>query len=510
MKRWQVTALVLAAWLGSCGWFVARELAPGWWSRASLNYASLFADGLLVSDQWMRILLRGKPVGYSHTQVEDVAEDPVGRYRIENTTVLNVQVMGSRQRVQVGARAFLDAMYHLQEFDFSLNAGTYGAGITGRRVRGDAFHVIVRTGGSSETLRLRIADDVVVYSPMMELALRRLRPGQRMRMKTFNPVSLATEEIAVRAVREEPLVIGGRTNTAMLLEADYQGMNVRTWIDAAGRMLRQQTPFGWTLEACDAAAALRADVRAEDAGDLLTMMAVRCSAPIEAARTRAAVRLVLHGPRIPGETLTTHRQRVLREEPGRVELECRRETLPPRPVSVAAAGAAHPEALVSSPFVQASHPDIRARARAIVGGASSDSLEVALRIGRWVHAEVRKEPAMSVPSALDVLRVRAGDCNEHTYLFTALARAAGVPTRIMVGLVYLEGAFYYHAWPAVFVGRWMELDPTLGQDAADATHLRLTEGELRDQMKLMTVLGRLSIELLPEPEDGERQGETDA
>ncbi len=74
----------------------------------------------------------------------------------------------------------------------------------------------------------------------------------------------------------------------------------------------------------------------------------------------------------------------------------------------------------------------------------------------------------SLPSAAEVLRTRVGDCNEHTALFVALARAAGLPARIAVGLVYLRGGFYYHAWPEVYVeergrGLWLPVDPTLNQ-----------------------------------------------
>ena len=55
----------------------------------------------------------------------------------------------------------------------------------------------------------------------------------------------------------------------------------------------------------------------------------------------------------------------------------------------------------------------------------------------------------------------AGDCNEHTVLFVALARALGLPARTAVGLVYLDGSFYYHAWPEVWLGEWVAVDPDL-------------------------------------------------
>ena len=59
-------------------------------------------------------------------------------------------------------------------------------------------------------------------------------------------------------------------------------------------------------------------------------------------------------------------------------------------------------------------------------------------------------------TAVDALRERRGECQSHTYLFTALARVAGIPTKVVNGLVYSEdyGGFLYHAWPEVFVGQW--------------------------------------------------------
>ena len=32
-----------------------------------------------------------------------------------------------------------------------------------------------------------------------------------------------------------------------------------------------------------------------------------------------------------------------------------------------------------------------------------------------------------------------------------------------MGLVHIRGSFYYHAWPEVWLGEWVAVDPTLGQ-----------------------------------------------
>jgi len=65
-------------------------------------------------------------------------------------------------------------------------------------------------------------------------------------------------------------------------------------------------------------------------------------------------------------------------------------------------------------------------------------------------------------------------------LFSALAKIAGIPTRLITGLVYVGGAnnvFGYHEWVEVWMGdRWIAMDPTFGQDIADATHIKFTQG----------------------------------
>ncbi len=132
-----------------------------------------------------------------------------------------------------------------------------------------------------------------------------------------------------------------------------------------------------------------------------------------------------------------------------------------------------------------------------VSGAKGE-WERAVAIHDWVYTHIKKLPVMSVPSALEVLESREGDCNEHTVLFVALARAAGVPSRAAVGLVWSEAlnAFGYHAWPEVYVGHWIPMDPTFGQQLADATHIKLLDGSLDKWPQLLPYLGRIRIEVL--------------
>jgi transglutaminase-like putative cysteine protease len=160
-----------------------------------------------------------------------------------------------------------------------------------------------------------------------------------------------------------------------------------------------------------------------------------------------------------------------------------------------AAGGAPALEMAATPLIQADDPRIIATARRIVGD-EADPAAVALLLNDWVFRTLRKDVVLSVPSALQVLAARQGDCNEHTVLYVALARALGLPARTAVGLVHIRGRFYYHAWPEVWLGEWVAVDPTLGQYPADASHLRFIIGGLAQQVELIRLIGRLQLEVL--------------
>jgi transglutaminase-like putative cysteine protease len=150
--------------------------------------------------------------------------------------------------------------------------------------------------------------------------------------------------------------------------------------------------------------------------------------------------------------------------------------------------------LEATPLIQATDPRIISLANEIAGD-ERDPVIVARLLTEWVYGALRKEITLSMPSAVQVLESRQGDCNEHTVLYIALARALGLPARTAVGVVHLDGRFYYHAWPEVWLDDWVAVDPTFGQVPADASHLRFLVGGLSRQVELIRLIGRLRLEV---------------
>jgi transglutaminase-like putative cysteine protease len=136
----------------------------------------------------------------------------------------------------------------------------------------------------------------------------------------------------------------------------------------------------------------------------------------------------------------------------------------------------------------------------------ADPWDMAVRINQWVFRNVTdKNFRVAFAAANEVARNFSGDCTEHAVLAAAMCRAVGIPSRVAIGLIYVEksNSFGYHMWNEVFANnRWIALDPSWDQTAVDATHIKLTDSSLSGVspfdafVPLLQVMGKLEIEPL--------------
>ena len=153
------------------------------------------------------------------------------------------------------------------------------------------------------------------------------------------------------------------------------------------------------------------------------------------------------------------------------------------------------KSLMESEFnIESDAQEILETARRI-SGKTKDPLLVARKTLNWVYRTLDKKPIVTVPSALEVLKTRVGDCNEHAILLTALLRASGIPARLAIGLVYTRGKFLYHAWNEAYIDDWISMDATMNQMPVDATHIKLVEGNLDKQVEIVKYIGKLRLKV---------------
>lgn len=123
-------------------------------------------------------------------------------------------------------------------------------------------------------------------------------------------------------------------------------------------------------------------------------------------------------------------------------------------------------------------------ARSVAGGDATPGFEAVQRLMRTVHAfEFRRGVTGVDTPPEDVLRRRAGLCQDFATLLCAAARALGLAARYVSGYVYdgppetRAAPTATHAWAEVFFARigWRGFDAANGLVACD-THARLAAG----------------------------------
>lgn len=160
--------------------------------------------------------------------------------------------------------------------------------------------------------------------------------------------------------------------------------------------------------------------------------------------------------------------------------------------------------LKASVKVQSDHETIRALAKKIVG-KETDPVKATNLLARWVFRNLKKSYSSNADNALAVLDNKAGDCTEHSLLFVALARAAGIPAREVSGVAFVTAAkpmFGWHAWAEIHDGtQWVSVDPTWNQVFVDATHVKLGEGP--DDQTWVNLVGKLKFKVVKVVKKGE-------
>jgi hypothetical protein len=446
--------------------------------------AALPAAALEERDEWFGVYHGSDKVGHAHRVTARTADG----YAFYEDSVVALAMLGTPQTLRTAMAAETDQGYALQRFRFTLisPATVFSAAGT---VDGDTLQVRYGPRGQQSDLRIPLQEPIYLPSTLRPRVLAGDHtPGTRYTVPVFSPLALHNEPMTITIDGRETVPgPAGPIETIRLLE-EHAGLQVHAWIAPDGDVVREEAALGFMLVREDEEHALA------DAGNAVPVdLAVDSSIPIEGRiddpRNADHLALRLGGDaaaRVPDDG---RRQRLH----GNLLFITREDVPPPAPFPLTVPTAADVASAVgAAPFLEADDPVVAARARAIVGDAT-DAPTAARRLVTWVAGAIEKAPAVTVPSAREVLTSRRGDCNEHATLLTALARAAGIPARLVAGVVYANDAFYYHAWTELWLGAWVSADSVFDQMPVDATHVKLVEGGPEQQMALAGMIGKLSF-----------------
>jgi transglutaminase-like putative cysteine protease len=485
---------IVFAWVGCMAVMINRaylQASPG---ALSANLAQYGPTAV-----WHGVYYRGEKIGFTVRQTTRFEHG----FRIQEDGQLQMSLLGATTAAMMKTTAEVDREFALMAFEFSLDPGTGAIAIRGKVERPSPasdvrrLTVDITSGGVS---RQQVIDLPEV--PTLNLNFSRilansgLVPGARHEWTMFDPATLTNAPVEA-VVGSRGIVRAGSTNVpAFRVEMTFKGLRTTAWVTDTGDVVREESPLGLMTIQEPAETARRLAVPQRVQTDLLRLSAVVpiMKQRIDEPRDVRRLRFRLTGADLSHPDLQGVGQTIAGDV---IDVVDARSLVPGAP-DPDAAKHARPE-----PLIESDAPEILAEAEAAVAGVTGIRAK-AERLIRHVNAILDKKPTVSLPSAREVLRTRVGDCNEHTALYVALARALGIPARIAVGLAYvrgIQGAFYYHAWPEVYLeehgrGLWLPVDPTFNQFPADATHVRLARGGLDQQAAILPMIGRLRMDVL--------------
>ncbi len=517
MKPRVIAAIViLAGWFTGVGMMFRRE-----YFRPHIERLAEAALRVTPGAVFYAVMLGDKQIGFASSTVDTAATMIEQR----DYLVADIEAAGQTHRATARTNVILTRTLRVRSFEAELDADQAPVKVTGS-VSGDTLLSYVLNpvpGQRGDTQHLKIGGPILLPTlvPLAVALESRPKVGRSYVLPLFDPVTMAPRDVRIVVQAETVFVVNDSsvldsatgvwrgvlpdTVRAWRVAPETVGGAAASWVDAQGRVVAsrqmgfelRRMPYevafeNWRREVDIAAKAARKAPTVAPGRDILEATAIASNKRLTSRVPR--LRVKLSGASLAGYDLDGGRQRFHGDT-----LEVTREgmeALAPRYVPILnAAERSRVADLKQEPFLEVNHREIVELAERL-SSRTRDPRIIAERINRWVYDSVRKEVTVGIPSALHVLRTRVGDCNEHTQLFVALARAAGIPARVAAGLVYLDGKFYYHAWPEVMLRGWVAADPTFGQFPADASHLRIVTGGLARQAELLRLVGNLRIQVL--------------
>lgn len=453
--------------------FACALAAP---ARAQVPAATSATSQATSDDSWMSVLLGGRKIGSLHVERRRDGQT------VTTTQTLAILLTRNGQSIPLGNTLRSVETPDGQPLGFGARTAmsAMDSVVEGTRLPDGRFRVDLSVGGAArqETLAWPAG---ALLAEGQRLAMRdaNRQPNRHYRLRMFDPASRQVMEVDTEVLGDETVQLpGGAERLSHQRQILHQARGEQVldlWLDDQGRVRKGLLGMlGSRMEmlACERACA-QAPAQPVD----MFRAAMADSPRVLTANLRHDVlryRVHVDGD-APQPFVDTDEQRVTALGHGDWLVDVG---------GYHAHGQPPPQAgdLAPNAWLQSDAPLIRELAARAIGKADTPALKM-----RRLHAFVsryitRHGPDTGYASALEVATHRQGDCTEFAVLLAAMARAAGVPARVVTGMAYADRydtsshVFVPHAWVLAWLGqRWQSYDPALRR--FDSTHLAIDSGD---------------------------------
>ena len=428
------------------------------------------------------IYFQRERIGYVKNKL---SKSDTNEYILQQDAFLYLNILNESHPVDMRVKATLTREMLLKDFVFHFTSPFYKMDAEGS-VEGQVVKFSLKTGKETITDIIRLQKPPFLSTNRRSYLLKQgLQPGDKLKIPYFDPVSLSGKDTVMEYKGKKKILVNKRIFNLHHFVETFSGIRINSWLDNDGKVVKEESPAGFVFIA-------EPEFKAKDimvkGKEILSSVSIPITGGSLDLGNRTSISYKLTLPDGTDFDLNKDRQSL--------EGDILTLKLEPLPGKNALACEGFPEELAATPYIQTKNKRITDMASTVSGEVTSD-LNRVKALSEWIFKNLEKRPVLGIPDALTTLSTKMGDCNEHAALFAALARNAGIPTRIASGVAFFEGAFYYHAWNEVcFDDTWYSLDTTKNQFPADLRHIKFVEGETDEQVRIAALLGKLKIEIV--------------
>lgn len=458
--------------------------------------------------RWYSIRLGGEAVGYVKETGSRVQQ--AGRWYWKSITESRIVLKRLGQKVEMHV-----SYEHLETDDGLLKKITAEQLLAGSRVRteieveDDKIKIKNITGNQVFSREIPSSGRLLGPVGIGRLTVEKLkRPGDKVEYRTVL-AELAQVISGERTLAGAEVVDCGRNKITARKVIDRISQIETTrqvWLDGEGNEVKavEPSPFGDIVtclsseqEVWEAMAASRGQEQ------FFQSSLIRANVRLPQARglDRVVVRLKHSKPEMGWPDLANEYQKILEGTDEVRVVELKRVPLRSSPDRQLSAEEKK-SYLEANAYIDINDPEIK-RIAAEVAGREKNNFQKALKLRDWVSRNLAFDPGFVFAPASEVMRAKKATCAGYAALLAALLRAAGIPSRYLMGMVYANGIWGGHAWVEAWIGgRWVPLDAALpSPGAADPARIvvarsSLGEGLGESLLAAQKFFGYVSVEVV--------------
>lgn len=434
-------------------------------------------------DEWLGMYMLGKQIGYMHISLETTTFLGKPAYHISEMEEMWIAVDEEESHNKTTTDYYLDLnltpIYEARVYTFAKKL----ASTNETKASKESF--IIKYNANKAECQLtkdgKITGKSIELPSTVDFAKRwkydlgaiKLSVGDHIQYNWIDSDNFSIEKFNCEVTGQEDITISGKSYKTIVLT---QKEKMKEWLLESGEQIKYENPNnGFMRIRQSREEALNwLECSPVNFTELLTI-AVKPSIPHPDQLTQLNIRII-NFPFNPDKITSDSRQSAVLKD-GSVEYNISASSFEPsKSVKIPVKAKEYSQYLAESAGIEVKNAAIKELARSTVGDETNAYI-AASKLRAWVKENIKTgEDNLPKESAVAILAAKTGVCRHKALLYTALARAAGIPTRLVVGFTYSDDSLQGHAWAESFVGEWVPFDPTLFTDFVDATHIKLEEG----------------------------------